>query len=581
MATLRLTVEENPVTSAARDGRDTSRMRRIGPCASRAGLLLAIVLAMSPAFVAATPAVAPPAAPASTTTADTAPREPADGTTLRYFNRDIITLRAEFLGRTPQIRARTAEENIERIVRKPGHAAVSFREEPKLLAVFLGGELLMAVTPRDLDALGNQTLADARVQIARNLGEAVAAAERDRTPRLVVYGVLWSLLATAAAIALVMGLMALSRRVQGALDGWMEGRMARMQTESARHFAGGMRTMALWALRALLWLLVLLTLEEWLRFVLGQFGFTRPWAQAMTGWVVDRLSALGHGIAQAVPGLVAAAVILFLARLLAQTVSLTFRGVQSGRFKVFGIDSELAEPTRKIVVAVIWLFGIAMAYPYLPGAQTDAFKGLSVLVGLMISLGASSIVGQAASGFTLLYARTMSVGELVRIGEVEGVVQQVGMFTTRIRTITGVEVSIPNNVVLGGQLHNYSRNPDGPGMWLDTGVTIGYDTPWRQVHKLLLEAAAATRGVQSTPAPFVLQTALSDFYVEYRLRARTENLLGRAWTLSELHGHIQDAFNRAGVQIMSPNYEADPEQPKLVAPAHWEGRAADADAPPT
>ncbi|HEY0504147.1 MAG TPA: mechanosensitive ion channel family protein [Lysobacter sp.] len=533
-----------------------------------AGLL---VLMLGTAAATPTP---PPADVPSGGAAPQAQAQRDDGTTVRYFNRDIVTLRDSFLGRTPQIRARAAEENIERIVRKPGEAKVAFRQEPKLLAVFLGNELLMAVTPADLDALDNETLDDARRSIERNLGDAVAAAERDRTPRLFLYGVLWSLLATGIAVVLVAGLMTVSRRAQDALQRWMAGRVSRLHTESARHFAGGMRTMALWALRAVLWLLVLLTVEEWLRFVLGQFGFTRPWALAMTGWVVERLSALGNGIARAVPGLVAAAVILFLARLLAQTVSLTFRGVQSGRFKVFGIDSELAEPTRKIVVGVIWLFGIAMAYPYLPGAQTDAFKGLSVLVGLMISLGASSIVGQAASGFTLLYARTMSVGELVRIGEVEGVVQQVGMFTTRLRTITGVEVSVPNNVVLAGQLHNYSRNPDGPGMWLETGVTIGYDTPWRQVHKLLLDAAAKTAGVQPAPAPFVLQTALSDFYVEYRLRARIENLLGRALILSELHGHIQDAFNRAGVQIMSPNYEADPEQPKLVAPAHWDGRPA-------
>ncbi len=536
-----------------------------------ARVLLGLLLTLASGVAPATPAVPPVAAAPGDDAAAPATEARTDGTTVRYFNRDIVTLRDEFLGRTPQIRARSAEENIERIVRKPGAAKVTFREEPKLLAVFLGNELLMAVTPRDLDALHNETLADARRKIAHRLGDAVAAAERDRTPRLVVYGVLWSLLATAVAIALVMGLMALSRRTQGAFEDWVETRVSNLRTESARHFASGVRTMALWGMRAALWLLVLLMLEEWLRFVLGQFGFTRPWSAAMTGWIVGRLSALGHGIARAVPGLVAALVILFLARLLAQTVSLTFRGVQSGRFKVFGIDSELADPTRKLVVAVIWLFGIAMAYPYLPGAQTDAFKGLSVLVGLMISLGASSVVSQAASGFTLLYARTMSVGELVRIGEVEGIVQQIGMFTTRIRTVTGVEVSVPNNVVLSGQLHNYSRSPDGPGMWLDTGVTIGYDTPWRQVHRLLLDAAAKTAGVQATPAPLVLQTALSDFYVEYRLRARIENLMGRALILSELHGNIQDAFNSAGVQIMSPNYEADPEHPKLVAPAHWEG----------
>ncbi|UWX03414.1 mechanosensitive ion channel [Pseudoxanthomonas sp. NC8] len=164
----------------------------------------------------------------------------------------------------------------------------------------------------------------------------------------------------------------------------------------------------------------------------------------------------------------------------------------------------------------------------------------------------------------------MTVGEYVRCGEVEGTVMHIGLFTTRLRTITGVEVSIPNNVVLGGQLHNYSRHPDGPGMWLETGVTIGYDTPWRQVHRLLLEAAARTTGVAKEPPPFVLQTALSDFYVDYRLRVRVAEVLRRAVVLSELHAQIQDGFNAEGVQIMSPNYEADPESPKLVPRENWE-----------
>jgi small-conductance mechanosensitive channel len=223
------------------------------------------------------------------------------------------------------------------------------------------------------------------------------------------------------------------------------------------------------------------------------------------------------------------------------------------------------------MVAVVWLFALAMAYPYLPGAQTPAFQGLSVFVGLMVSLGASSIVGQAAGGFTLLYSRTMAIGDLVRIGDTEGQVQQIGLFTTRVRTPLGVEVSFPNNVVLGGQLRNFSRHPDGPGMWLETAVTIGYDAPWRQVHRLLLDAAARTDGVQAKPEPFVIQKELMDFYVAYSLRVYVLDLTARMAILSALHAHIQDTFNEAGVQIMSPNYEADPEQPKLVPPGAFEG----------
>lgn len=379
------------------------------------------------------------------------------------------------------------------------------------------------------------------------------------------------MLGTGIAIAAAAGVLWLGRRLRERAKRWIQRTEAAASQGSVRHLLTGVRIVGDWLLRILVAIALFLVAEEWLRFVLGQFGFTRPWADAMTGWMLDLLRGWGHSIAGALPGLFAAILIFLLARLLTHTVSLTFRGVAEGRFQLFGIDQVLAEPTRKLVNVVIWLFALAMAYPYLPGSDTDAFKGLSVLVGLMVSLGASGIVGQAAGGFTILYSRTMSVGDYVRSGEVEGVVLQIGLFTTRLRTIAGVEVSIPNNVVLGGQLHNFSRHPDGPGMWMETGVTIGYDTPWRQVHRLLLAAASRTPGVAREPAPFVLQTALSDFYVDYRLRVRVDDPLRRFAVLSELHAQIQDAFNAAGVQIMSPNYEADPDRPKLVPREHWDG----------
>jgi small-conductance mechanosensitive channel len=530
---------------------------------------LACVSLLGLLFLVGAATAAEPAA--QTIEAESATEPEHDEATARFFNRDIVTFRSDFLGRSPALRARTAEENIELAVSQPGVVAVDFKELPQGLAVMLSGELVALVTPDDLDVLRNQTMIEARADIARDLGEAVQAAERAREPEQLFNGIFRTLLATAVAVALLVGLLWLSRRVEARVQRWVAQRAARLQQEPVRHVMGGLRTFAGWMSRLAMWLLVVVVIEEWVRFVLGQFDFTRPWAAAMTGWMIDQVSTWGHAIAIAMPGLVAAAVILFLARLLAQTISMTFRGVQSGRFQLFGIDSEVAEPTRKLVVAVVWLFAIAMAYPYLPGAQTDAFKGLSVLIGLMVSLGASSIVSQAAGGFTIIYSRTMKVGDLVSAGEVEGTVMQIGLFTTRIRTSTGVEVSIPNNVVLGGQLHNYSRHPDGAGMWLETGVTIGYDTPWRQVQRLLCGAAEKTGRVQTEPAPYVLQTALSDFYVEYRLRVRIQDVLARGEILSDLHANIQDAFNAAGVQIMSPNYEADPEQPKLVDPTHWEG----------
>jgi len=227
--------------------------------------------------------------------------------------------------------------------------------------------------------------------------------------------------------------------------------------------------------------------------------------------------------------------------------------------------------TRRLFNIGIWLFAIAMAYPYLPGAQTEAFKGISVLLGLMVSLGASSIVGQGAAGLILTYTRTMRPGEYVRVGENEGTVIRIGMFTTTIRTGLGEELTLPNSVITSAVTRNYSRTVDGAGFIVDTTVTIGYDTPWRQVEAMLIEAAKRTPGIIDPPAPRVFQTALADYYPEYRLVAQAipSGPLARAEVLTRLHANIQDVFNEHGVQIMSPHYMMDPHAAKVVRPEDW------------
>jgi small-conductance mechanosensitive channel len=233
-------------------------------------------------------------------------------------------------------------------------------------------------------------------------------------------------------------------------------------------------------------------------------------------------------------------------------------------------------PTRRIATWLVWLFALAMAYPYLPGAQTEAFKGMSVLIGLMMSLGASSFVGQVAGGLILTYSSMLRKGEYVRIGEHEGTVVNIGAFNTRIRTGLGEEITLPNSMIVGSATKNYSRAVKGDGYVVDTVVTIGYDTPWRQVHAMLIEAAQRTPGVLADPAPTVFQTSLSDFYPEYRLvcQAIPHEPSPRAEVLANLHANIQDVFNEYGVQIMSPHYVLDPAQDKVVPRERWFAKPA-------
>jgi small-conductance mechanosensitive channel len=245
--------------------------------------------------------------------------------------------------------------------------------------------------------------------------------------------------------------------------------------------------------------------------------------------------------------------------------------VQSGQVSVSWLDADVALPTSRLCTVAVWLFALAMAYPYLPGSQTEAFKGVTVLLGLMISLGASNLVGQLASGLILTYTHTYRNGEYVRIAEHEGTVVNLGAFTTRVRTGLGEELTLSNSLVLGAVTKNYSRAVKGVGFVVDTTVTIGYDTPWRQVNALLVQAALRTPGVLADPPPHVFQTALSDFYPEYRLvcQAIPTEPRPRAEVMSLLHANIQDLFNEYGVQIMSPHYLGDPAAAKVVPAQQW------------
>lgn len=212
---------------------------------------------------------------------------------------------------------------------------------------------------------------------------------------------------------------------------------------------------------------------------------------------------------------------------------------------------------------------MTVAYPYIPGSNTDAFKGVSVLVGLMVSLGSAGLVNQVMSGLVVVYSRALKPGEFVQVGDDLGIVTDVGMLSTKIITRKKEEITIPNAVLVGTKTVNYSRHAAEGEARVSTTVTIGYDAPWREVHELLLQAASKTNGVKKDPAPLVLQRALANFHVEYELVVGMDQPEARLVVLSELHMNIQDAFNEAGIQIMSPAFESQPEQRVLVPKSKW------------
>jgi small-conductance mechanosensitive channel len=254
-----------------------------------------------------------------------------------------------------------------------------------------------------------------------------------------------------------------------------------------------------------------------------------------------------------------------------------FAGVEQGNLSLPGLEQETAEATRRISTVLVWLFAVIVAYPYIPGSGTDAFRGISVFVGLMLSLGSAGLVNQVMSGLVVVYARAIRPGEYVKIGELEGLVAEVGLLSTKLVTARKEEITIPNAVMTNAATVNYSRLGDKDGAVVSTSVTIGYDAPWRQVHALLTLAAQRTEQVRADPPPRVAQRKLDDFYVEYMLMVHVDQPAQRPFILSALHANIQDAFNEYGVQIMSPHFEIQPEKTVFVPRDQWRPAPAKGD----
>ena len=492
--------------------------------------------------------------------------------TVEVANRKIIVLRGPIAGYSAQERVNNIAERIESILQENPSPAVTNQDVEDGTQVQLDGKFVFMVTRIDIDPAVGETTRNVAREASGRLERAIVEHREQRTPQYLLVQSAWAAGATAIYVGLLWLLYVVHR--------WAVHRIAKAAGARAErvHVHGvslldpqQVRWIARRIFTVFVWALALFATYTWLTFTLTQFPYTRPWGEHMEGNLFGLAGGLALAMLKAIPGLVVAVVILLIARLIIRIAKLFFDRVQQGFVAVGGLDEDTAEPTRRIFQIVVWAIAIALAFPYLPGADTEAFKGVSVLFGLMVSIGASGIVGQAASGFILMYTRAFRAGEYVRIGDVEGTVVGLGSFATRIRTGLGEEVLLPNSVALQNTTKNFSRAVDGTGFVVNTAVTIGYSTPWRQVHAMLEEAARRTQEIATDPAPFVRQTALSDFYVEYRLVAYApiEQPVQRIDMLSRLHANIQDVFNEHGVQIMSPHYMMDPAEPQVVPKAKW------------
>jgi small-conductance mechanosensitive channel len=475
-------------------------------------------------------------------------------------------------------RARGIAERIRAVARDASVPADAIRivATDRSNDILMGDHLLMSVFKADAEMEGTDR-PDLANLYARRIRVAVEAYRRDRSLRHLAVATGTSLAATAVLVGVALLMVWLWRRVNVALERRYGRRLQALEVQSGRILqAEQLREIVQAGLRALRVLAILVVTYLYLSFVLARFPWTRPTAARLLGYVISPLETIGVAFVQSLPNLIFLAVLVVVTRYGLKLLALVFTGLERGTIRFAGFERDWAAPTYRIVRIAVIGFAVVVAYPYIPGSESAAFKGMSLFFGLLFSLGASSVVANTMAGYSLIYRRTFAVGDRVKINDVVGDVTEMRLQVTHLRTIKNEDVIIPNSVILTSQVVNYSSYAARDGLILHTTVGIGYEVPWRQVEAMLLMAAGRTPGLRTQPPPFVLQTSLGDFAVSYELNVYCDDTHAMATLYAALHRSVQDVFNEYGVQIMTPAYRADPPLPKVVPKDRWHDAPAPA-----
>jgi small-conductance mechanosensitive channel len=457
---------------------------------------------------------------------------------------------------TPAVRAAGISQRLEDAIgdRSITNPTVTVTEIEGSSEVRMGPRLLMIVTAGDAKRLGA-----ARATLAQFVAQQFEKTIRDerlrRAPGALIRSGLYGLGATIVFAILVWLIVRSIRWLRQRAERWRAGRLGAVRVQDAEIVSADRIGDAIdRAFRLASLLLVLLAFDLYLTYVLGLFPWTRAVSHALLGYIVSPARTVAQAFLDYLPNLLFVIFIALLIRGAIRLVKLFFHQIEEGRIVFKNFPVEWADPTYKISRLLLIAFGLVVAFPYLPASDSAAFAGVSVFVGVLFSLSSSSAISNAIAGVVLTYTGAFRLGDRVKLGDTFGDIIETSMLATRVRTIKNEDITIPNSLVLGSAMTNYTRQANSLGLILHTSVTIGYEAPWRQIHGLLIDAALATPEILASPPPFVWQTALNDFYVTYEINAYTANARDMVNTYAVLHANIQDKFFAAGVEIMSPHY---------------------------
>ena len=440
------------------------------------------------------------------------------------------------------------------------------------IAIIFAGDLRLAVVLKEDAQLEGDFSAEhlAKELYIKKIARAIENYRTERETDVLVWSFLGALARTVLLGVLLFFLFWVFKKTDQLLDKHFKRRIEELEAKSQQV----VRSHQIWnalqkVMRLVRALVILAVVYLFLNFVMELFPWTRYISKTLLGFVVQPVHSMWLAFVAYLPSLFFLVILFFVFRYVLQLTYAFFQAVDNGQIKLIDFPTEWAWPTYRIVRILIIVLGVVIAYPYIPGSGTDAFKGISIFFGVLLSLGSSSFIANIIAGYTMTYRRAFKMGDRVKIGTDVGKVTDVRLLVTHLRSMKNEEIIIPNSKILNSEITNYSALAKKRGLILHTTVGIGYEVPWRQVEAMLLQAAKRTPGLKKDSRPFVLQTALGDFGITYELNVFCDNAERLAHIYTDLHRNIQDAFNEYGVAIMTPHYVGDTAEPKIVPKEQW------------
>jgi small-conductance mechanosensitive channel len=469
-------------------------------------------------------------------------------------------------------RAETITGRIKKAAENYDISADSIKKIPDkdVIQIFAGTEFIMNVYPVDAEAEGINQSALSELIIIKTR-EGIAKYRFDRSRPVLIKKILFALGATLLLIAVMFICLWFIRRINITIQKKLKSSVDSLENKSYKLI----RSDQFWRLfnilfRTLKILAIVILIIVYIEYILGLFPWTNNFAVSVLEIFLVPLRSIGSGFIGYLPSLVFLIIIILITWYLIKLINLLFTGIKKGAIVINKFYPEWAMPTFKIIRIFIIAFAVILAYPYIPGSGSPAFKGVSVFLGILFSLGSTSFIGNILAGYSVTYRRAFKTGDLIEVNNHIGFVEEQKLQVTRLRSHKNEEIIIPNSLLINSNIINYSSRENEKGLILHTTVGIGYETPWRLVDAMLKMAADRTEGLSKEPPPFVLRNSLGDFAVNYELNVYCKDVTGIKKYYTLLHQNILDVFNENNVQIMTPAYEHDPETPKVVPKDQWD-----------